>query len=135
MKNNTPTFSSIPTPNKANNDGEVIDFGFVENIEIMQWKPGLDPETQLLIADETAHEYDNISLDITHFADSNAFNVSLQAFSKGDFLRKLRKLIKVVQALPSKGIPQPQNARKKGPKMPEQPESPLMLTGGADETP
>lgn len=135
MKNESPTFPSIYTPLEADFDGEVIDFGVVEKIDVMQEKPAREYKTQLLIAEETAHEHDYINLDITHFTEHNLYDVSLQAHSKNNFLRKLRKLIKVVRALPAKGIPQPQKARKKGPKMPQQAEPPLMITEGADETP
>jgi hypothetical protein len=120
MKTN-PAFNIIPPPTDSFDDGEVIDFATIGKTHIQQWRPGPDYQTQLLIEDDTNGDYDVIPLDITHFPDFNRFNFRVEAMSKAECLRKLRKIMQVVKALPAVGIPQP---------MREPPAKPLALMEG-----
>jgi hypothetical protein len=99
-------FPVIPPPADASDDGECIDFGTIGKHQIQCYRPGPEYKTQLLIEGDDVCEF--INLDITHLSSFNRFNVSFEAQGKTECLRNLRKLIKVVQAMPAVGIPQPQ---------------------------
>jgi hypothetical protein len=114
-----PTFPTIPPPADALDDGECRNFATIGKTHIQQWCPGPEYKTQLLIEDtQEGDEYDMIPLDITCFPDFNRFNFSVEAMSKKECLRILRKIMQVVKALPAVGIPQP---------MSEPPAKPLAL--------
>ena len=93
-------------PADASDDGECIDFGTIGKHNILCYQPGPEYKTQLLIEGDDVCEF--INLDITHLSSFNRFNVSFEAQGKTECLRNLRKLIKVVQAMPAVGIPAPQ---------------------------
>lgn len=125
MKKNQPQFTTTPPPADCLDDGEVIDFATIGKTVIQQWCPGRDYQTKLLIEDDNDDEYDLISLDITHLSYSNRYDVRFQAGSKAECLRKLKKLMQVVKALPAVGIPQPMR----------EPAKVLLLTEGGNEEP
>lgn len=103
-------FPVIPPPSDAYDDGRCIDFGKVGKHHILCYRPGPEYKTQLLIDGDDTGEF--LKLDITHLSTFNRFNVSFEAQGKTECLRSLRKLIKVVQAMPAVGIPGPQTQRK-----------------------
>jgi hypothetical protein len=102
-----PTFTTTSPPADTMDDGECIDFATIGKTHIQQWCPGPEVQTQLLIEDSSSGDYDFIPLDITHFPDFNRFYFRVEAMSKAECLRKLRKIMQVVKALPAVGIPQP----------------------------